>query len=80
MLEDFVYFNKTAFSSLSLCFTLGFRDKKLVNIYSKKGETNHYKLYFSNNPSYFYVKLVIITNTREFNFLYIQICTFYSVK
>ena len=78
MLEDFVYFKNTAFSSLSLCFTLGFRYKKLVNIYSTKCETNHYKLYFSNNPSYFYAKLVIMTNTRDFNFLYIQICTFYS--
>ena len=27
LLEDFVYFNNTAFSSVSLCFTLGFRFK-----------------------------------------------------
>ena len=27
MLEDFVYFNNTPFSSLSLCVTLGFRFK-----------------------------------------------------
>ena len=71
MLEDFVYFNNTAFSSLSLCFTLGFRFKissKSIQQNAKQITTNFIFL-TSYNPSHVYVKLVIMSNTREFNFL-----------
>ena len=68
MLEDFVYFNNTAFSSLSLCLTLGFRFKiseKSIQQHAKQITTN---FSFLTTPPICYVKLLTMSNTREFNF------------
>ena len=47
MLEDFVYFKNKAFSSLSLCFTLGFRFKFTKNLFNKMRNKSPQTLFFS---------------------------------